>query len=120
MVCTAFREFPEAPLRVCDDRCGGDLVARDCSYFEATKSKDDIKVAFKDFVENATLGSIAAEYPDMAALMWVLTSNAPEPQNSEPLEAEVLPPVPKQELVLPTPKKPPRGGWRKWWAGLWT
>lgn len=59
--------------RVCDSRVFGcDTVARMCSWWAPLRHKDDIKTEFRDFLRNSSRGQIAAEYPDAAALMWVL------------------------------------------------
>lgn len=46
--------------------------AAQCPYFEFSRTKDQIKQDFEAFVMQADLAEIAYQYPDMAALMWVL------------------------------------------------
>jgi len=66
----------------CDSRLpGGPELARDCSLWEPLQSKDDIKRAFADLLRSEDRGFIAAQYPDIAALLWVL--------DTPPTEGEV-------------------------------
>lgn len=58
--------------KVCDLRIGGcTLQARACKYWSAIRSKEDVKSDFRNLMA-ADRGLIAARYPDVAALMWVL------------------------------------------------
>jgi hypothetical protein len=57
----------------CDERIGGVEQARKCELWEPIQSKDEIKAEFQVlFEDTAELAPIAAEYPDAAALLWVL------------------------------------------------
>lgn len=58
--------------KVCDARIAGCLMqARGCKCWAALRTKDEIKSEFRDLMA-ADRGLIAARYPDVAALMWVL------------------------------------------------
>ena len=46
--------------------------APDCPAFEPPLSKDELKQEFIDKFGLSDLGTVAADYPDLAALMWVL------------------------------------------------
>jgi hypothetical protein len=71
----------EGPLRdgcptprgkVCDTRVAGcTLQARGCKYLSAIRTKEEVKSDFRALL-TSDRGSIAARYPDVAALMWVL------------------------------------------------
>jgi hypothetical protein len=63
--------------RLCDTAWGGVEKAKECSLFQPTVAKDDIKSAFKEWLATAQLHEVAEKYPDMAALLWVLQAEAP-------------------------------------------
>lgn len=65
---------PEANGRpICDIRVDGcAAIAKDCSRWVARQEKDRIKRAFYDMVESRDRGLVASEYPDVAALLWVM------------------------------------------------
>jgi hypothetical protein len=63
--------------RLCDIAWGGVEKAKGCPLFLAKQSKDEIKDEFREWLSTATLAEVAAEYPDMAALLWVLQEEAP-------------------------------------------
>ena len=58
--------------RVCDPAHGGDELARECPLFEIRRSKDETKAAFHAELEAMSMAELAAEFPDLAALAWVL------------------------------------------------
>lgn len=70
-------------VRLCDSRWGGNEKAKNCPYFRASQDKDEVKDEFKEFMRTAPLPEIAAEYPDVAALMWVLGDDAPDRDDPE-------------------------------------
>lgn len=58
---------------LCDARTDdGVQQAKECPFWEAVSTKDEIKDAFSDLIHSGDRGRIAIEYPDVAALMWVL------------------------------------------------
>jgi len=59
---------------VCDSRVEGcNQQAVDCSWFKPAQSKEDVKASFKELAGDLSKrGQLAFEYPDVAALMWVL------------------------------------------------
>jgi len=58
--------------RVCDVRVAGCLAqARSCKCWASVRTGDDIKAEFRALMVSDR-GLIAARYPDVAALMWVL------------------------------------------------
>lgn len=57
---------------VCDEDFGGIRLARDCGLFKPHKTKLEIKADFHALMESQDLGDIAVQYPDIAALLWVL------------------------------------------------
>ena len=63
----------------CDERIPGCTeMARECSLWEPLQTKDEVKGAFKELLDSGA-PAISQEYPDIAALMWVLEeSKAPE------------------------------------------
>jgi hypothetical protein len=58
------------PLMLCDSEY--ENRAPTCSAFCLRQTKEDIKATFKAEMTSLTVAEIAAQYPDMAALMWVL------------------------------------------------
>ena len=88
----------------CDARLpGGSERARECPLWEPLQTKEQIKADFKELLQNPDRGVIAAQYPDIAALLWVLDDAgeahaALEVEDSEGHEHDVPP--------------------HRWWGGL--
>ena len=61
----------EGALPVCDSTWSPERAPA-CSYFESLHSKEVHKHLFSKRLEGLTLPEIARDYPDMAALLWVL------------------------------------------------
>lgn len=61
-------------LIVCDSDVEGCVqAAAECSWFKPRQTKEDVKAAFKELAgDPSRRGQLAYEYPDVAALMWVL------------------------------------------------
>ncbi len=71
-------EAPSVPY-LCDARClGGVQGAKDCPWWAPAASKDDVKTEFRALIKSGDRGSIAAEYPDVAALTWALDDDSQE------------------------------------------
>ena len=64
---------------VCDEDFGGIRQARECGLFKPHKTKLEIKSEFHDLMTNADIGEVAALYPDVAALMWMLDERPYQP-----------------------------------------
>ena len=58
----------------CDERVlfKGGYVHLTCPYYTPLKTKEALKTEFRDLLQSGDRGRIAAEYPDVAALLWVL------------------------------------------------
>ena len=71
-----FCNHPEVKNRpLCDVRVDGcSELARDCPLWDARQDKSKIKKVFYDLVNSKYRGPVASEYPDVAALLWVLDS----------------------------------------------
>lgn len=91
---------------VCDEKFGGRARAASCPVFQANQDADSIREEFDTFLSQADFGEIAYHFPDMAALLWVLSEHpndeTHDPDNeglSEdveeimPLKTQVFPPV---------------------------
>lgn len=72
---------------VCDGEFGGSLLAKRCPCFQAKQTSEEVKENFAKFLRTADIGDIAIEYPDIAALWWVLEL-APEAFMDDPQESE--------------------------------
>ena len=90
---------------ICDARYNGGNRAPNCTSFTPLKSKEDIKAEFTENLNNMSFPEIAYNYPDMAALLWVLSDDTssvvvvePEP-NIAPVPPPNEPPPPPAELV---------------------
>ena len=58
---------------VCDsDIEGGIERAKTCPYWKPRKTRGEMKAEFRDLIKSGDKGRIAAQYPDVAALLWVL------------------------------------------------
>lgn len=96
---------------VCDECFGGIKQARQCDAFEPMVPAERLKGRFKENIEEAVkdpraIGHIAKNYPDVAALMWVL-GDAPESVLEAFREDDPVPtPVQEEE---PMPEDPGDG-----------
>ena len=87
---------------VCDSRVPGcNAMARDCPLWTPCQTKEEIKDEFQAVVRSNDRGVIASEYPDLAALIWVLD----EPQGKVEDEIEDL----DEQEEVGGAEKPP------WW-----
>ena len=95
---------PEVENRVCEDWEPSERASQ-CPYFKHQVGKEQIKADFKRFLETATLAEIAAEYPDLAALMWVLQTERLADMSLEepPPEVETPAPLPPAPVVMGIP-----------------
>lgn len=76
-VCGLCLEANQPRNVLCDSSMGGDEQAANCPYFQAAKTAKVLKEEFNhslglDGESPVQIGIIAKEYPDLAALMWVL------------------------------------------------
>ena len=59
--------------KVCDARVFGcQAMATSCSWWRPLREKTALKTEFRGLIASGDRGRIAASYPDVAALMWVL------------------------------------------------
>lgn len=87
----------------CDSRIPGcDDMAQGCSMFKPLKTKAEIKDEFQVLLSSSDRGEIASEYPDIAALLWVLDS-----------EGISMDEVSDGEDLEDVPTEPHR-----WWSGI--
>jgi len=78
-------------LIVCDSRSPGCAeMARKCPLWQPRHTKEDIKQDFLHLIQGDR-GLLAAQYPDIAALMWVLDS-AGEPLSASEIQEAAEPP----------------------------
>ena len=70
----------------CDDSLGERAVK--CPLFECSNSKEQLKNDFDDFLKSSDRAHVAARYPDMAALLWVLDLDGPDVGPDVPQESD--------------------------------
>jgi len=91
----------------CDSRIPGCMdMARECPLWEPLKSKAEVKAEFHEIIQSGDRGVIAAEYPDIAALLWVLDESQTVPNETE-VEAAVAGAGDEEH-----------GPARSWWSGF--
>ena len=94
---------------VCDPRLDWCVEqARVCRWWEACKTREEIKNEFQRLITSPDRGPLAAAFPDIAALMWVLDNSAVEQVDLIAIlaesEAERSADGPKPEEPKPEPK----------------
>lgn len=84
--------------KVCDSRIFGcTAMASTCRWWQPLRTKDEIKFEFRTLVSSDDRGRIAASYPDVAALMWVLDGVGYDiTQDLQDAEVEADPPLPPE------------------------
>lgn len=119
----------------CDERVDGGERAKGCSTFCAIRTLDEVKEDFRQDLEKMTFPEVAAVFPDMAALIWVLGEEdvpvAPEvrveapPTVETPLISSVETPLMPSEPVSEStslenedfvPEKQNRPWWSRWFG----
>jgi len=91
----------------CDARIPGcSEMARECPLWVPVKTKDEVKAEFHGVIQSGDRGLIASEYPDIAALLWVLD----DPQG--------IPTVAESDEALARAEGDPAEPSRHWWTGL--
>ena len=60
----------------CDKRL--DKRAKDCTKFEFLHTKEELKDEFQTTLDSLPIGAIASQFPDLAALLWVLDEDMEE------------------------------------------
>jgi hypothetical protein len=68
---------------VCDVRYDNGFRAKECPLWESRRDKEDIRTEFQALVEDENRGKLAAKYPDIAALMWVLDNDLDTSESGE-------------------------------------
>lgn len=71
-----YRQGDDAMDVVCDPTMAGDEQAQECPFFACRQTASSLKEDFKAKLgldgSPVQIGVIASEYPDVAALMWVM------------------------------------------------
>ena len=94
--CT-LREGADGEFLPCDPAYGGVDQAAKCPEYQCANTKEKVRDDFRLFIQTSTLPTIAAEYPDIAALLWALES---------PPESVTLDETPEPETPLPSLPSP--------------
>jgi len=121
-----YQEDGEPRLIPCDARQPGCLeMARTCPLWQPLRTKEDIKQEFLHLLQGDR-GLLAAKYPDIAALMWVLDSSGEPMTSAEIQEATEAPPDSlghpqffKPETSSAPDPEPEAQGERSFWDRLW-
>lgn len=62
-------------------------VPNNCPFFTPFRSEEEIKDTFNkefdDLINEGDIGKIASKYPDVAALLWVLSDDTEEEENND-------------------------------------
>lgn len=88
----------------CDARIPGcSEMARQCPLWTPVQTKEEIKAEFTALLQSGDRGLIASQYPDLAALLWVLDTN-----QALPTAAEIHEATEKVEEEAPPP--------HRWWG----
>jgi hypothetical protein len=74
---------------LCDGRHDPELV-KTCPSFKPGATAEEIKEGFRSLVENPERGVLALEYPDLAALLWVLDDDDVVPEVPDESAEEIL------------------------------
>ena len=88
-VCFDQVDVPGRKIVICDDRIGGCDRTASCAQFRPKNDKTLIKSTFYAELEEMSFPEIAFNYPDMAALLWVLADEGLEIQNPDPHEFDL-------------------------------
>ncbi len=110
---------------ICDSHYAEGLsgvCARTCPHYRPVKTPEDVKEEFRQLASQS-LGDLAAKYPDLAALAWVLkdpvevTEEADDVQDVPPSQERFDEHVKPTELVKP-PEPVVEARWRYYWRGF--
>lgn len=72
-LCLYLNEDGKPRKSLCDSRMwNGVEQARSCPLWTPKRTKETIKAEFRTLIASGDRGEIAARFPDVAALMWVL------------------------------------------------
>jgi len=61
---------------VCDEQVDEGVRAQECPLWVPSRTKSEVREDFQELLGSSDRGKIAAEYPDIAALIWVLQDEA--------------------------------------------
>lgn len=93
---------------VCDERFGGCARAGSCPHFALRHDKNSVKSEFYTDLDAMSFPEIAYNYPDMAALLWVLADEGLDVPRPDPNEFDLSEPTtPPDPGVASTPAPEP-------------
>lgn len=90
--CT-LRETVNGSFTPCDLLHGGLEQAAKCPDFSCSNTKEGARRDFEAFLKTSDVATIAAEYPDVAALLWALGESDPAVPVEDPDPPEPAPKV---------------------------
>ena len=88
-VCFAQIDVPGRKVVLCDERFGGCARAEACPSFTSRHDKANVKEEFYAELEWMSFPEIAYNYPDMAALLWVIADEGLEVPPPDPHEFDL-------------------------------
>lgn len=84
-ICTYVDDRLDNTGLICDDLVG--VKASECPYYAPLVNSEAVKESFKNLMSGPR-GDLAREYPDLAALSWVLDESPEIPDEEEPIQQE--------------------------------
>ena len=88
-VCFAQIDVPGRKVVLCDERFGGCARAEACPSFTSRHDKANVKEEFYAELEGLSFPEIAYNYPDMAALLWVIADEGLAVPTPDPHEFDL-------------------------------
>lgn len=102
-VCFAQMDLASKHGFVCDSRFQGCVRAPTCPKFALRQDKTEVKTEFYAELEQMSFPEIAFNYPDMAALLWVLSNDGLEAGPLDPTEFDLDRPTEPAPVVVKEP-----------------
>ena len=88
---------------VCDERADEGARAKKCEMFCARRTKDEVKRDFYTDLAAMTLPEVAYQYPDMAALLWVLDASDVDIPPGQDDPSDDMPEITSEEPISLSP-----------------
>ena len=103
---------------LCDDAASEGANPTECSEYKPRFTKSEVKEAFYGQLDNSTLPEIAYRYPDMAALLWVLSDDDDDVPEHNPDEFNFVQPIKTVYVEVPVQPVQAPVNCTPWWHRL--